>query len=131
MTATLTDGRAGDVAPDGEPDPPRTPATRVTLDIVVPVYNEEIDLPRSVARLHDYLSSQVPMSFRITIADNASTDATAAIADGLAARFAQVRAVPVNCSWIADYSVDFAPFGFELSSDLTITGGCRSRLEIQ
>ena len=93
MTATLTDGRAGDVAPDGEPDPPRTPATRVTLDIVVPVYNEEIDLPRSVARLHDYLSSQVPMSFRITIADNASTDATAAIADGLAARFAQVRAV--------------------------------------
>ncbi len=93
MTATLTDGRAGDAAPDGEPDPPRTPATRVTLDIVVPVYNEEIDLPRSVARLHDYLSSQVPMSFRITIADNASTDATAAIADGLAARFAQVRAV--------------------------------------
>ena len=93
MTATLTDGRAGDAAPDGEPDPPRTPATRVTLDIVVPVYNEEFDLPRSVARLHDYLSSQVPMSFRITIADNASTDATAAIADGLAARFAQVRAV--------------------------------------
>src|SRR6476469_6707965 len=90
---TLTDGPAGNVDPDREPEVPGGRATRTTLDIVVPVYNEEIDLPRSVARLHDYLSSQVPMSFRITIADNASTDATAAIADGLAARFAQVRAV--------------------------------------
>jgi putative flippase GtrA len=90
---TLTDGAAGDVSPDGEPGGPRTRPTRVTLDIVVPVYNEESDLPRSVARLHDYLATQVPMSFRITIADNASTDATPAIADRLAGQFAQVRAV--------------------------------------
>ena len=90
---TLTDGWAGDLDPDGEPEPPGTRSTRVTLDVVVPVYNEELDLPRSVARLHDYLSSQVPMSFRITIADNASTDRTAAIADELARQHPQVRAV--------------------------------------
>lgn len=90
MTATLTDGRAGGATPEGEPDRPRT---LTTLDIVVPVYNEELDLPRSVARLHDYLSSQVPMTFRITIADNASTDGTAAIADRLAAEIPEVRAV--------------------------------------
>lgn len=92
MTATLTDGRPGDGSPDGEPAPPGT-STRVTLDIVVPVHNEELDLPRSVARLHDYLATQVPMSFRITIADNASTDATAAIADRLAGQFSEVRVV--------------------------------------
>ncbi len=86
MTATLTDGRPG----DGEPDEPRT---GVTLDIVVPVHNEELDLPRSVARLHEYLTTQLPMSFRITIADNASTDATAAIADRLADQFPEVRTV--------------------------------------
>ena len=90
---TLTDGWAGDAAQDGEPDLPRTRPTQATLDIVVPVYNEELDLPRSVARLHDYLTAQVPMSFRITIADNASTDATAAIADRLAEQFPEVRAV--------------------------------------
>jgi len=93
---TLTDGWAGDVAPDGEPDIPRTRSTRVTLDIVVPVYNEELDLPRSVARLYDYLTSQVPLSFRITIADNASTDGTAAIADRLAEQYPGVRAVHLS-----------------------------------
>src|SRR5690348_13724130 len=90
---TLTDGPAGNVDPDREPEVPGGRATRVTLDIVVPVYNEEFDLPRSVARLHDHLATQVPMSFRITIADNASTDATAAIADRLAGQFSEVRAV--------------------------------------
>ena len=90
---TLTDGPTGDYAPDGDPHGPSTRPTRVTLDIVVPVYNEEFDLPRSVSRLHDYLSTQVPMSFRITIADNASTDGTAQIADRLATRYPDVRAV--------------------------------------
>src|SRR6478752_1881626 len=90
---TLTDGPAGNVDPDREPEVPGGRATRTTLDIVVPVYNEEFDLPRSVARLHDHLSTQIPMSFRITIADNASIDATPMIADRLAAQYPDVRAV--------------------------------------
>ena len=90
---TLTDGPTGNIAPDGDPHGPSTRPTRVTLDIVVPVYNEEFDLPRSVSRLHDYLSTRVPMSFRITVADNASTDGTAQIADRLATRYPDVRAV--------------------------------------
>ena len=90
---TLNDGRTGDFAPDGAPGEPRIRPARVTLDVVIPVYNEEFDLPRSVARLHDYLTDQVPMSFRITVADNASTDDTAQIADRLATRYPQVRAV--------------------------------------
>jgi putative flippase GtrA len=63
------------------------------LDVVVPVYNEEIDLEPCVRRLHDYLSAQFPYRFRITIADNASTDATAAVAQGLVEALPEVTAV--------------------------------------
>ncbi len=87
----LSDGR--DLAPGDEPDDPTSGPTRVALDIVIPVHNEEFDLPRSVARLHDHLSSRVPMSFRITVADNASTDRTAEIADRLADQYPDVRVV--------------------------------------
>ena len=55
----------------------------VILDVVVPVYNEERDLAASVDRLLDHLAT-LPWSYRVTIADNASTDATAIIARRLA-----------------------------------------------
>lgn len=61
------------------------------LDVVVPVHNEQAALADSVRRLHRYLSEQFPFTFRITIADNASVDATPEIAAGLAAELAEVR----------------------------------------
>ncbi|WP_308167766.1 glycosyltransferase family 2 protein [Catellatospora tritici] len=73
-------------------DSPPAPTTPV-LDVVVPVYNEQTDLGPSVRRLHDYLRATVPYRFRITIADNASTDATPAVASALAAEFAEVTVV--------------------------------------
>ncbi len=63
------------------------------LDVVIPVYNEEADLAEAVVRLRDYLLDSLPYSFRITIADNASTDATAEIADRLAVELAEVQAI--------------------------------------
>jgi glycosyltransferase involved in cell wall biosynthesis len=54
------------------------------IDVVVPVYNEQAGLERSIRNLHRYLRTQLPFSSRIVIADNASTDATPAIADALA-----------------------------------------------
>jgi putative flippase GtrA len=63
------------------------------LDVVVPVFNEESDLAGSVRRLHQHLSTQLPYSFRITIADNASTDTTFDIAATLAGELAHVRVV--------------------------------------
>ena len=73
---------------------PSAPPTRLrsttVLDVVVPVYNEEADLERSVRRLHRHLTEQFPYPFRITIADNASTDATGDIADRLAASLTNV-----------------------------------------
>ena len=46
------------------------------VEVVVPVHNEQEVLEASIWRLHGYLKASFPFSFRITIADNASTDAT-------------------------------------------------------
>ncbi|WP_243717591.1 bifunctional glycosyltransferase family 2/GtrA family protein [Actinomadura darangshiensis] len=61
--------------------------------MVVPVHNEERVLAASVERLHAYLAGTFPYPFRITVADNASTDATWPIAEELMARHPRVRAV--------------------------------------
>ena len=55
------------------------------------VYNAEEDLARSVRRLHAFLRDQFQLSARITIADNASTDGTRALAGRLAAELPEVR----------------------------------------
>ncbi|MCG5432931.1 bifunctional glycosyltransferase family 2/GtrA family protein [Mycobacterium sp. MYCO198283] len=63
------------------------------LDVVVPVFNEEAALADSIRRLHRHLTEQFPFSWRITIADNASTDATPAVAAALSGELPGVRAV--------------------------------------
>src|SRR6266508_5213766 len=77
-----------DESPGGFPRP-----TAPVLDIVVPVYNEEIDLGPSVRRLHEYLAGHFPYGFRITVADNASTDATPLVAARLRAELPEVAVV--------------------------------------
>ena len=48
-----------------------------TVDIVIPVYNEERALPEAIPRLRAFLSEPAfPYSWRIVIADNASVDDT-------------------------------------------------------
>lgn len=61
------------------------------LDVVVPVYNEEKDLEPCVLRLHDHLARTFPYAFRITVADNASTDRTPEVAQRLARTLPGVR----------------------------------------
>ena len=63
------------------------------LDVVVPVYNEEAGLARSIRRLHRYLAENFAVPARITIADNASVDETPRIANELAAELDGVRVV--------------------------------------
>jgi putative flippase GtrA len=53
------------------------------LEVVVPVHNEEAALPRAVAAVTAYLDT-LPWTWRLTIADNASTDGTSLIAHRLA-----------------------------------------------
>ncbi|RMH82239.1 MAG: glycosyltransferase [Actinomyces sp.] len=62
------------------------------LDIVVPVHDEEFCLETSVRRLVATLAD-FPFTARVTIADNASTDATWEIAARLARSIVGVRAV--------------------------------------
>jgi glycosyltransferase involved in cell wall biosynthesis len=71
-----------------EPAPPPP-----TVEVVVPVYNEERDLEHNVRRLRLYLDTRFPLASVVTIADNASTDGTWAIAQSLARTLRGVRAL--------------------------------------
>ncbi|MGG7572444.1 glycosyltransferase [Streptomyces sirii] len=77
--------------------PPREhlPLGRIAtvLDVVIPVYNEESDLEPCVRRLHEHLARTFPYGFRITIADNASTDRTPDVAARLDDAIDEVTAV--------------------------------------
>lgn len=56
-----------------------------SVNIVIPVYNEEVELAVSVHKLVDFLRLHLEnFSWHITIADNASTDGTLAVAKSLA-----------------------------------------------
>src|SRR5258705_13933626 len=60
-------------------------ATRTyVLDIAIPGYNEEQDLPGSVRRLPHFLATEGPYPSPITVAGNPSTDSTLAGAQALA-----------------------------------------------
>ncbi|SDK44753.1 Glycosyltransferase involved in cell wall bisynthesis [Actinopolyspora mzabensis] len=54
-----------------------------TVDIVIPVYNEERALRGCVTTLHERLRKGFPFPWRITIVDNASTDSTPELAEQL------------------------------------------------
>ncbi|WP_414639067.1 glycosyltransferase [Actinophytocola sp.] len=66
-------------------------AAMITVDIMIPVYNEERALPGCVQVLHEFLGAQFPFDWTIVIVDNASTDDTATVANGLAEQFDRVR----------------------------------------
>jgi putative flippase GtrA len=70
-----------------------SPAAPPAVDIVVPVYNELAALEQNVRRLQAYLAEVFPFTFRITIADNGSSDGTWDVASGLERELAEVRAV--------------------------------------
>jgi glycosyltransferase involved in cell wall biosynthesis len=73
---------------------PRT--KRVTVDVVVPVYNEAKDLESSVRRLRRYLDDAFPFDATVTIADNASTDETWDIGCRLESELPGVRALHLD-----------------------------------
>jgi putative flippase GtrA len=97
------------------------------VEIVVPVHNEEAGLEASVLRLQRYLAERFPLSWRITIADNASADATWGIACRLARDVPGVRAVhlpgkgrgrALRAVWSTSPSPVVAYMDVDLSTDL-------------
>jgi glycosyltransferase involved in cell wall biosynthesis len=61
------------------------------VDIVVPAHDEARMLDASIRRLHHHLHHRFSHPWQITIAENASTDATAEIAQGLASDLDHLR----------------------------------------
>jgi putative flippase GtrA len=101
--------------------------SRYVLDIVIPVYNEETDLPSAVRRLHRFLADEVPYRARITVADNASTDHTLDIARRLADELPDVDVMHVAekgrggalwAAWMASSADVVAYMDVDLSTDL-------------
>ncbi len=68
----------------------RTSAPAPEVDVVVPVYNEEKALPRSIPTLVEFLRAHDFRGFRVVIADNASIDGTEAVGRELDARYPEV-----------------------------------------
>ncbi len=106
---------------------PDEAAVPVTVDVVIPVFNEQAILADSITRLHAYLAERMPFTWRITITDNASTDATWAVACQLAQGFPQVRAMHLDdkgrgralrTAWMASDAVVVAYMDVDLSTDL-------------
>ncbi len=101
--------------------------TEPVLDVVVPVFNEETDLEPSVRRLHAHLRETFPYPFRITVADNASTDATPRIAARLAADLPEAtwirldekgRGRALRAAWSGSNAPVLAYLDVDLSTEL-------------
>lgn len=119
-----------EIVPASAPQPlePEAVTSRTaTVDIIIPVYNEAEDLESSVRRLHHYLTSDFPYGWQITIADNASTDATWQIASRLTRTMPQLHAVHLDQKgrgralrqvWLASEADVQAYMDVDLSTDL-------------
>lgn len=105
-----------------------TPSTGgLALEIVVPVFNEETVLENSIKRLAEYLTLEMPSTWKITIADNASTDRTPAIAARLSEHLPNVeyrrlevkgRGYALRDAWGASEAKVLAYLDVDLSTDL-------------
>jgi glycosyltransferase involved in cell wall biosynthesis len=102
-------------------------AGQLDLEIVIPVYNEERALAGSIKKVHRYLAEAMPYSWQITIADNASEDATPEIAHALASTMDRVRVLrleqrgrgrALRAAWSGSHARVVAYMDVDLSTDL-------------
>jgi len=108
--------------------PDEVPAERPTVEIVVPVRDEQGVLEASIVRLHGYLTAEFPFAFRVTIADNGSTDGTWATARSLSGAYKEVEAVRFDrpgrghalaSVWSGSDAAVLAYMDVDLSTDLS------------
>lgn len=101
--------------------------TDVAVEFVIPVYNEERILRKTVTRLAVYLENEFPYNYLITIADNASTDNTWSVACEIAKEIPRVKALrlekkgrgrALKCVWLASKCEVVAYMDVDLSTDL-------------
>jgi glycosyltransferase involved in cell wall biosynthesis len=98
-----------------------------SVDVVIPVYNEEAQLASSILKLQAYLTDQLPVPWRVVIADNASTDATWEIAHALSESLPGVtalhldqkgRGLALRTAWMASEAKVVSYMDVDLSTNL-------------
>ena len=98
-----------------------------SVDIVIPVYNEEHVLAESLSTLRKFLSQGFSHQYRIVVADNASTDGTLAVAQGLAQKHPDVASLHIpqkgrgralRAAWLASPADVLSYMDVDLSTDL-------------
>ena len=102
---------------------------KVSVDVVIPVYNEAHVLESSLNKAREYLKANVPYQCKIIIVDNGSIDGTTRLAQNLSQRYDDVHCIVVTeagrgralrQAWMqssADYS---CYFDVDLSTDLNL-----------
>ena len=98
-----------------------------SVDIVIPVYNEEHVLADSLAALRKFLAQGFPHQYRIVVADNASTDGTLAVAQRLARKHRDVASLHIpqkgrgralRAAWLTSPADILGYMDVDLSTDL-------------
>lgn len=102
--------------------------SKTKLDIVIPVLNEERDLPPSIATLHKHMSANfAAYDWRVIIADNGSDDSTPQVSRNLSEQFPEVsplrleqrgRGLALKTAWGNSDADILAYMDVDLSTDL-------------
>ena len=99
-----------------------------SIDIVIPVLNEERARPGTVATLRDFLRDAIPNPCRIVIADNGSDDSTPEVGRGLADEHTDVaylrleqrgRGRALRRAWLESEADLVSYMDVDLSTDLS------------
>ena len=98
-----------------------------SVDIVIPVLNEEKALPGSIACLHAFLSENIDGPWRIVVADNGSTDTTPQVCHTLTEQYPEVaylrieqrgRGRALRKAWLESDADIVSYMDVDLSTDL-------------
>ena len=103
------------------------PYQHESVEVVVPVYNEQEALPESIPALCAYLDTYFPYRWSVVIVDNASSDATLSVAERLAYAYPGVsvlhleemgRGRALKAAWLASEADVVAYMDVDLSTNL-------------
>ena len=98
-----------------------------SVDVVVPVYNEEDALPGSIDRLTGFLNANLSNPWQVIIADNASIDNTRPVSEELCRQYPGVnyfylpqkgRGRALRATWLASEADLVSYMDVDLSTDL-------------
>ena len=109
-----------------------------SIDIVIPVLNEERTLAKTVGTLREYLPNAIPNPWRIVVADNGSEDRTQEIARGLSEEHPDVawtrleqrgRGRALRQAWLESDADMVSYMDVDLSTDLNAVAPMVKALE--